>query len=132
VSQSSSGIPELGDFFSTSGTGADLEFRTGEGGSFTTVATTSGGGMVAGQWYHVCAEKDGTGKIRIYIDGVMKGSATPADSTSRNSSALFTIGGDAFNRVLNGWLDEVRITKGVARYASDSGFTVPTAAFPRS
>jgi hypothetical protein len=33
---------------------------------------------------------------------------------------------------LNGWLDEIRITKGVARYASDSGYTVPTAAFPRS
>lgn len=27
---------------------------------------------------------------------------------------------------MNGWLDEVRITKGVARYASDSGFAVPT------
>ncbi len=33
---------------------------------------------------------------------------------------------------LIGWLDELRITKGVARYASDGGFTVPTAAFPRS
>jgi hypothetical protein len=30
-----------------------------------------------------------------------------------------------------GDLDELRITKGVARYASDSGFVVPTAAFPR-
>lgn len=31
---------------------------------------------------------------------------------------------------MNGWLDEVRITKGVALYASDSGFAVPTAALP--
>ncbi|TIQ46361.1 MAG: hypothetical protein E5X49_02025 [Mesorhizobium sp.] len=29
------------------------------------------------------------------------------------------------------WLDELRITKGVARYASDAGFTAPTAAYPR-
>jgi hypothetical protein len=28
-------------------------------------------------------------------------------------------------------MDELRITKGVARYASDAGFAVPTAAFPR-
>jgi hypothetical protein len=31
-----------------------------------------------------------------------------------------------------GNIDEVRITKGAARYASNSGFTVPTAAYPRS
>jgi hypothetical protein len=29
-------------------------------------------------------------------------------------------------------MEELRITKGVARYASDSGYAVPTAAFPRS
>jgi hypothetical protein len=28
-------------------------------------------------------------------------------------------------------MDELRITKGVARYANDSGFAVPTSAFPR-
>lgn len=32
---------------------------------------------------------------------------------------------------MNGWLNEVRITKGVARYSLDSGFAVPTAAYPR-
>lgn len=31
---------------------------------------------------------------------------------------------------LNGWVDEIRFTNGVAR--SDGGFTVPTAAYPRS
>lgn len=43
--------------------------------------------------------------------------------------------GDAQNAAggvdMNGWLDEVRITKGVARYSLDSGFAVPTAAYPR-
>jgi hypothetical protein len=31
-----------------------------------------------------------------------------------------------------GWIDEVRFTKGVARYASDAGYIVATAAFPRA
>ena len=33
------------------------------------------------------------------------------------------------SRFLNGFLDEIRITKGIARYDSDSGFTPPTEAF---
>ena len=32
-------------------------------------------------------------------------------------------------RSLTGMFDEVRITKGIARYDSDSGFTAPTKAF---
>jgi hypothetical protein len=39
---------------------------------------------------------------------------------------------DIGSATFGGWIDELRITKGVARYASDGGFTVPTAAFPRS
>jgi hypothetical protein len=33
---------------------------------------------------------------------------------------------------LNGYLDETRITFGIPRYDSDSGYTVPTSAFPRT
>lgn len=84
-------------------------------------------------WYHVAADFDGT-KTRLYVDGVMKGSSTTA-VTLFNSTADFTVGSwltaGAFNSAFRGFLDEVRITKGVARYASDSGYTVPTAAFPR-
>jgi hypothetical protein len=32
---------------------------------------------------------------------------------------------------MKGWVDEVRITKGIARYQTDAGFTPPTRAFPR-
>lgn len=89
--------------------------------------------MTTGVWYHVAADKDATGKIRLYVDGVMLGSATPANSAIFNSTAGLGIGAQGANGNVDmaGWLDEVRITKGVARYASDSGFTVPTAAYPR-
>jgi len=33
---------------------------------------------------------------------------------------------------LDGWIDELRITKGVARYANGSRYTPATAAFPQS
>ena len=65
----------------------------------------------------------------------MVGSATDGSIINIASTEYCTIGTigtlDTFNP-LTGWIDELRITKGVARYDSDSGFTVPTAAFPRS
>ena len=47
------------------------------------------------------------------------------------STATMTIGdnGDSSSPYF-GQIDEVRITKGVARYASDSGYTVATEPFP--
>lgn len=69
----------------------------------------------------------------MYLNGVIVASST-THRTINPSGAVLSIGGDGntTNFNFNGWIDEVRITKGVARYASDAGFTVPTAAFPRS
>ncbi|MGR9252754.1 LamG domain-containing protein [Rhizobium leguminosarum] len=84
-------------------------------------------------WYHVAIDRDVSGKVRVYRDGAMVASNTFAQ-TLQNGTGLLGIGRvPGFTTFdLNGWVDEVRVTKGVARYASDSGYTVPTAAFPRS
>lgn len=89
-----------------------------------------------GQWYHVAVDRDASNKIRVYVDGSMIASATNAN-TFNNSTNVLSIGriGTGTNFAssdFNGNMDELRITTGVARYASDSGFTVPTAAYPRS
>ncbi|WP_189401296.1 MULTISPECIES: LamG domain-containing protein [unclassified Mesorhizobium] len=104
----------------------------GPGGSIVSVA---GGSTALSQsvFSHVAIDKDSSGKIRIYINGAMNTSATPANSVFFNASYQLEIGRTgAIGTLMNGWLDEVRITKGVARYASDGGFTAPSAAFPRS
>lgn len=85
-------------------------------------------------WYHYCAEYDGT-DYRVYIDGVMLGKET-ASYPVYNSTAPMMFGairnsGSVESR-FQGYLDEVRVTVGTARYASDSGFAVPTEAYPRS
>jgi hypothetical protein len=108
------------------------------------MTATGGGGAAVGMTgtttlvidssqYHACVDYDGS-KYRLYLDGVMEGSySTP--TTIHNSSLALAIG-SAANGITSanyaGYLDELRITKGVARYASDSGFTVPTVPFPRS
>ena len=123
------------------GTGKSFEFFIDPNGLYaafssngTTFTQTNGPwAPAANTWYHVAVDRDASNKVRLYVDGVMKGSSTYA-STLTDSTFTLSIGQLAYATPandLNGWLDELRITKGVARYASDSGFTVPTAAFPR-
>jgi hypothetical protein len=86
-----------------------------------------------GQWFHIAADRVAAGgKTRLYLDGVMVDSTTGSGSIADSALALH-IGRYAASGIqyFDGWMDELRITKGVARYASDSGFTVPTAAYPR-
>lgn len=95
--------------------------------------TSSGVTLATNRWYAIAVDHDATGKIRLYLDGVMVASSTPADSTITGGSVAVSLGsniggGEGFS----GFIDEVRITKGTARYASDAGYTVTTSKFPRT
>jgi hypothetical protein len=104
----------------------------GPGGSIVSVVCSTA--LSQSVFSHVAIDKDSSGKMRIYINGTMDVGTTPANSVFFNASAALEVGrsNSTIATLMNGWLDEVRITKGVARYASDGGFTAPTAAFPRS
>jgi hypothetical protein len=109
-------------------------FRCSSDGSTITVnLVSSGAALLTGVWYHLAVDKDSLGKIRLYRNGVPMGSVTPADSSIHNSTYGLKIGAGNVGggAPMHGWLDEVRITKGIARYKTDAGFTPPTAAFPR-
>lgn len=92
------------------------------------------GPISTGQWYHVAVDRDAASTMRLYVNGVMRASKASATGTSFDSPNGLDIGyiGSSTTFTVNGWIDEVRITKGVARYATDTSFTVPAAAFPRS
>jgi hypothetical protein len=109
-----------------------LEWLASTDGSTQLTDMTYAWSPSTGTWYHVCVDYNGS-KYRLYVDGVMRASSTTA-RTLFNSTYVLSLGSDAatLSWPLNGWLDELRITKGVARYASDSGYSVPSAAFPRS
>lgn len=116
-----------------SGSAINAEFSTAASGTPAHVVNTASSVIAANTWHHICFERDGSDKMRVYVDGVMQASKTSATGTSNNTSDPFKIG-EAQSGLTgwNGWIDEVRITKGVARYASDAGFVVPTAKYPRS
>jgi len=83
---------------------------------------TSGAALTANTWAHVAVDKDATGKIRIYKNGTMYGNSTPANSTFYSGSAQsLYIGIRPGSNSITGYIDDLRITKGIARYASDGG-----------
>ena len=91
------------------------------------VTRLSGGSTTINSWNHYALVRDSSNVVTGYINGVSVGTW----STSLN----FTLGsapriGSTVNNTfyLDGYIDDLRITKGVARYTSN--FTPPTAPFP--
>ena len=94
----------------------------GNGWEFTEEMVT---GLSAGTWYHIAIVRNGD-NYTGYKDGV-------ADQTFTNSHTLIetslgvSIGSQYTGYDFEGYLDEIRISKGVARWTSD--FTPPTSAY---
>lgn len=91
--------------------------------------TGGAGSGAAGVWAHLALVKRGT-SLSFYIDGVLKGSLTITGGTLFDSTAAWSIGrfGDYNDQYFKGWVDEVRLTRGVARYTA--AFTPPADRHP--
>jgi hypothetical protein len=77
----------------------------------------------ANQWSHVAVTRAGT-TINIYLNGVIVGTTSSGQDFT---GAMYNLGGDpAGSSTFNGYIDDYRITKGVARYTTN--FTPPTSA----
>lgn len=97
--------------------------------SYASSSITSTGTLSVSTWYFVTVVRSGTGTnlTKIYIDGTNDGTGTVA--TDFNQTSIMYVGADRVaGSALNGYIDDLRITKGIARYTAN--FTPPTAAFP--
>jgi hypothetical protein len=77
------------------------------------------------QWLHYALVKAGN-SYSIYRDGTQ--TATASFSGLSHTTSLCTLGGFDPTNNHNGYIDDLRITKGVARYTAN--FTPPAAPFP--
>lgn len=87
--------------------------------------------LATGTWYHVAVSR-ASGSTKMFLNGTQVGS-TYADTNAYLNSGTTRpfIGGSSYSAgtlTVNGYIDDLRVTKGVARYTTT--FTPPTQAFP--
>jgi hypothetical protein len=107
-----------------------LEGRLGQNGGYCTgmSAVTGGSDLVANQWYHVAASYDNK-TFRVFLNGVLVGSASGSCNTAlAASSALFIGSSSGPGYYFNGLIDEVRYSN-TARYTNN--FIPQTTPFAR-
>jgi hypothetical protein len=79
-----------------------------------------------GQWYHIAVTRSGN-TIRTFSNGTLTANVTSSAALYSTTQPI-TIGGSSGGaNYISGYIDDLRITKGYARYTSN--FTPPAAAF---
>jgi hypothetical protein len=108
-----------------------IVFYTTSGGVFVVyrgvAPLITGATLQTAQWYHIAVSRS-SGTTRLFVDGVQSGSS--ASDSANYTDQNFFVGktNEALSNYFNGYIDELRITKGIARYTAN--FTPPTAPFP--
>lgn len=83
-----------------------------------------------GVWTHVAAARQ-INVLRVFVGGVLDGTFALTQNGFTNVGGSLIVGADnGFGQVMNGFLDDLRITNGVARYTAN--FTPPAEEFPNS
>jgi hypothetical protein len=114
-------------YIPSSAAGGALSYYTG--GANRIVGTT----LAANTWYFIALSR-ASGSTKLFLDGVQIGSTFTDSISYVNTSGRPWIGAFSDSTTpttqasLNGYIDDLRITKGVARYTSN--FTPPTLPFP--
>jgi len=83
-------------------------------------------GVVTDGWHHVALSYDGT-TYRVFVDGVQSFSVDGTMSQQAPPQCIIGSYAGGVEPFFNGYLDEVRVTKGVARYTAS--FTPPATQF---
>jgi len=86
--------------------------------------TTASWSPSANTWYHIAVTRSGT-TVRQFVDGTQLGTNATSSVSLVNGQVKIGSGGAGD---FNGYIDDLRVTKGFARYVAN--FSVPTAAFP--
>ena len=99
--------------------------------SYTTTALVGATTLTSYTWYYfsIVRSGSGVGNLKIYINGTVDATSAGAVTDNFNQTNILYVGaGRTGANSLSGYIDELRITKGVARYTAN--FTSPQQEFP--
>jgi hypothetical protein len=120
-----------GPFFLAISSGVLSFYSASTGGGSGWEVTNLGSGtaaLSANTWYHIAVTRSGN-LFSMWVNGINTASTTANFTLFDSSTVPVVIGSDnAGLNKFNGYIDDLRITKGVARYTGN--FTPPTAALP--
>ena len=95
-------------------------YLSSDGGESVTVVGTSSHGMKDDTWHHIAAVRN-SNTITIYVDGnsVATGSYSSAVHGSSQPLRVGRQGSSTYTQYLDGYLQDIRIYKGAAKYTSE-------------
>lgn len=114
-------------------TGWSVNITSGNKLQFTYSSTnlTGATSLSSATWYHFAVVRNGaaSGNLVIYLNGAVEATSGSAVTDNFNQTSTLYVGADrSAGSKLNGYVDDLRVTVGIARYTA--AFTVPSSAFP--
>jgi len=115
-----------------SASSGNIGFNVQVGGSNVVVLISASGVLTVGQWHHVAVVRGWGGNVNdwaLCVDGATVATTTGNSTVCPDITSNLYIGAraDSSDRYCHCWIDEFRVSKGVARWTA--GFTPPSAAY---
>lgn len=105
--------------------GTSIVVQQSTDGSTVAATDTFSASLSATTWYHVAIVRTGS-VVKCFVDGTQVGSNVTA-YTLYNSTSSLVWGSFQGSSFFNGYLDELRVSKGIARWTAN--FTPPSVAY---
>jgi hypothetical protein len=109
-----------------SSTAGDVALYVADYSVGTPLLLTTGANVRDGNWHHIAVVRNGSSWV-LYINGTSRATGTWSGTIANYNSGPY-IGADQFyTRAYTGYISDLRITNGIARYTSN--FTAPLSTF---
>jgi len=109
---------------------SEINFHAVQEYGVTDIYLNSGAYIYDNTWHHLAVSNDGT-TYRLFVDGILRDSAPALSYVASSPENIFIAARNdtAVSNFYEGYLAEIRISKGIARWTSD--FTPPTAPYSK-